>query len=180
MKLIAHDHPGPGVTPAGGPDDCGTEALIEELLALDLLTLRAHTEQAGDVWNEEQQRQTVTASLLVSKLCTVRRSGKLVAYARLHPTAQGVWFVSGFNTHPEHRTAPVLVDLFAQLSGVIEEAGACELRSHVYKTNRPSINFHRRLGFEVARENARALEFVISAEALKASRAFLHKGSGRR
>jgi len=142
---------------------------VEELLALDLLTLREHTELAGDVLDPEGQRSAIERSLAVSELAAVRRDGRLVAYAMLQPQEAGRWFVTGFNTHPAHRSAPVFRDLFAQISTVAARHGISSLRSNVYKTNRLSMAFHRRLGFKVTRENAKGVEFTASVADLAAS-----------
>jgi L-amino acid N-acyltransferase YncA len=139
---------------------------VDEILALDLLTLRAHTELAGDVFDPHKQRIAIEKSLAVSEVVAVRREGALVAYAMLQPREAGCWFVTGFNTHPSHRTAPVFRDLFAQLADVVHRRAITSLRSNVYKTNHRSMAFHRRLGFKVTRENAKGVEFSASLEEL--------------
>ena len=145
---------------------------VEELLTLDLLTLRAHTERAGDKLEEEPLRIRLNASLAVSETCTVRRGGALVAYAMLRPESATSWFVTGFNTHPAHRTSVVLFDLFVAFADVVRRHGIAELRSHVYKTNLLSMAFHRRLGFRVTRENAKGVEFFATMADVMASPAF--------
>ena len=135
---------------------------VEEILALDLLTLRDHTELAGDVFDPQQQRGAIEASLACSQLAWVRRDGHLVAYAMLKPQNAGCWFVSGFNTHPAHRTSAVFRELFSQLKGLAQQHGITVLQSHVYKTNRLSMAFHTRLGFRVTKENAKAVEFTAT------------------
>lgn len=145
---------------------------IDELLALDLLTLREHTELAGDVFDAGAQRGRLAQSLQMSELVWVRREDALVAYAMLHPQEDGRWFVTGFNTHPDHRSGPTFRDLFAQLGGLARRCAITSLRSNVYKTNRLSMAFHRRLGFRVTRENAKGVEFTADlAELMGASRA---------
>jgi hypothetical protein len=150
--------------------DTGSESLaanmtlIEELLALDMLTLRAHTVSAGDEFNEERQRLSLIASMHVSQICTVRRYEALVAYAMLRPESDTCWFVTGFNTHPLHRTAAVMRELFSSLSVVFDHHGITELRSHVYKANSLSMSFHKRLGFRITRENDKAVEFFINVK----------------
>ena len=131
----------------------------DELLALDLLTLREHTERAGDVLEPSRHVEMLRASLQSSTLCTVRRNGALVAYAMLAPTSPNSWFVLGFGIHPDHRTAPVFRELIREFSSVIEREGIADLKSNVYKTNRLSMAFHRKLGFTVSKENAKAVEF---------------------
>lgn len=143
---------------------------IEEILALDLLTLREHTELAGDVLDADTQRRAIAQSLAISELATVRRAGALVAYAMLQPQDAGCWFVSGFNTHPAHRSAPVFRDLFAQIAALAAQHGIRMLRSNVYKTNRLSMAFHQKLGFKLTRENAKGVEFTAELAALKLSR----------
>jgi len=140
--------------------------LIEELLALDMLTLREHTASAGDELNEERHRLSLNASMQISELCSVRRDGALVAYAMLRPESATCWFVTGFNTHPLYRTAAVMRELFSSLAVVFKCYEITELRSHVYRTNNLSTSFHKRLGFRITRENDKAVEFFINVAEL--------------
>ena len=144
-------------------------AIHAELLALDLLTLRAHTELAGDVLDADAHRQLLAESLATAELVVVRRSGALVAYAMLRPQEAGLWFVLGFNTHPAHRDAGVFRDLFAQIAALAGRRSITALRSNVYRTNRLSVAFHRRLGFRVTREAAKGVEFTATLEELMAA-----------
>ncbi|MFM0645943.1 GNAT family N-acetyltransferase [Paraburkholderia bryophila] len=139
---------------------------IDELLALDLLTLREHTELAGDVFDADQQRLRLQQSLNNSEVCSVQRAGKLVAYAMLRPESENCWFVGAFSTHPLHRTSAVVSELLAKVARLARERGIAEFRSHVYKTNRLSVAFHRKLGFQITRENEKAFEFFTSVSTL--------------
>jgi ribosomal protein S18 acetylase RimI-like enzyme len=151
---------------------------IDELLALDLLTLREHTERAGDRLDAGTHRALLARTLAQSETIVVRRGGALAAYAMLSPQADDCWFVSGFNTHPAHRDASVMRELFAGLSSLARRRAVAALRSHVYKTNRLSLAFHRRLGFRVTRENAKAIEFTATPdELLGASRVAREAGT---
>lgn len=141
---------------------------VHEILALDLLTLRDHTERAGDQLDPERLRKSIETTLPLSEVAVVRRQGVLVAYAMLQPREAGQWFVTGFNTHPEHRNAPVFRALFRQLQDIASRRGITSLRSNVYRTNRLSMAFHVRLGFQVTRENAKGVEFTASAQELLA------------
>ncbi|WP_201786983.1 GNAT family N-acetyltransferase [Acidihalobacter prosperus] len=157
---------------------------VEELLALDLLTLRELTELAGDRVDPEQHAANLReslrfASLRFSRTCAVRRNDLLVAYAMLNQVSGSSWFVRGFNTHPEHRSAPVLRELLEQVSELARRESITELRSHVYKTNRLSMAFHRRLGFRVTKENAKGVEFFAMVEDL-ASNPAIERMSYRR
>lgn len=140
---------------------------VEEILALDLLTLRTHTELAGDVFDPEQQRSAIEAALARSQLAFVRREGRLIGYAMLQAQEAGCWFVSGFNTHPAHRSGPVFRELFAQIGVLAKRHGITSFQSHVYKTNRLSLAFHTRLGFSVTKENDKAVEFSATLEQLQ-------------
>ena len=142
---------------------------IEEFLALDMLTLREHTERAGDELNEERHRASLEKSLKISQICTVRRDGALVAYAMLQPESPTCWFVTGFNTHPLHRTSAVMLELFAGFGALVQRLNIIEIRSNVYKTNHLSMSFHRRLGFRITRENAKGVEFFASVTDVVAS-----------
>lgn len=144
-----------------------------------MLTLREHTERAGDRIDPQRHAEQVRSSLELSRVCEVRRGGELVAYAMLNQVSGSTWFVRGFNTHPAYRSAPVMLELFSGVGEVVSEEGISELRSHVYKTNRLSMAFHRRLGFQVARENERAVEFVATVEHLASIPSIGRMATGR-
>ncbi len=148
---------------------------IEELLALDLLTLREHTERAGDRMDRTVHAAQLRETLAFSHTCCVRRSAGLVAYAMLNQVAGASWFVRGFNIHPAYRSAPVIKDLMQQVAKVAQREGIAELRSHVYQTNRLSLAFHRRLGFHIAQENERAVEFFATVVELAAANPFMER-----
>jgi len=136
-------------------------ATVDELVALDLLTLREHTERAGDRLEPAAHAQALQRSLAISELHGVRRGGRLVAYALLSRERGDDWFVRAFNVDPAHRNGGVMRELLAAVAGHVRARGAATLRSHVYKTNAPSIAFHRRLGFRVTNENEKAFEFTL-------------------
>lgn len=135
---------------------------VEEILALDLLTLREHTERAGDRIDPEHHVALLRESLQVSQVCAVRRDGRLVAYAMLSPESDSCWFVRAFGTHPLYRSSAVMLELFQAFAALVERLSITALRSNVYKTNRLSMSFHKRLGFRVTRENDKGVEFFIS------------------
>lgn len=140
---------------------------IDELLALDEITLRQHTEQAGDVFDVAQHRAILCKSVAISDVCPVRRGGELVAYAMLRPESNACWFVGAFGIHPAHRAFAVVSEMFTQVAGVVARRRIRALRSHVYKTNRLSMAFHRRLGFRVTLENDKAVEFYAGLDDLR-------------
>lgn len=141
---------------------------VEEVLALDILTLRGHTELAGDTFDPQVQRTVLTNSLKITEIISVRRDGVLVAYAMLRPQPEegGCWFVTGFNSHPKHRNPSTFRELFAQIFFVTQRHSITSLRSNVYKTNRLSMAFHKRLGFSITRENAKGTEFYATVKEL--------------
>jgi GNAT superfamily N-acetyltransferase len=149
----------PGLPPAQGYT---ADSVLDELLALDLLTLREHTQLAGDQIDPAAHAVRLRESMRISRVCAVRRGGCLVAYAMLSPLSGAAWFVRAFNTHPDHRTAPVIRELLQGFARVVRDEGIAELRSHVYKTNRLSMAFHRKLGFRVTKENDKGVEFVTT------------------
>jgi GNAT superfamily N-acetyltransferase len=59
------------------------------------------------------------------------------------------------DVHPLHRTYAVMTELLTKIATVANERGISELKSHVYKTNRLSVAFHRKLGFQVTPEDIR-------------------------
>lgn len=142
------------------------ETLIAELLALDNLTLRAHTEQAGDRYDVFEQTERLRESLRSAELCQVRRRGELVAYALIGEQGPGRGFVRGFCVHPHHRNAAVMAELLRQLLTACAAYAWSELHSHVYKTNQASLDFHQRLGFATVAENAKAFAFKAHIDQL--------------
>ncbi len=62
---------------------------LDELVALDLLTLAEHTAASGDVLDADSQRQLLERTLPTAELLAVRRDGALVAYALLRPLEAG-------------------------------------------------------------------------------------------
>lgn len=154
------------------------ERLLDEILALDLLTLRRHTEAAGDKLDAEAHRRAIAKSLALSELLVVRRDDTLVAYALLQPQTEGRWFVTGFGTHPVHRNASTVNKLLVQLIGAVERLSIEAICSNVYKTNRLSMAFHERLGFKVTRENGKGVQFDATVDDLR-SNASLTRMSSR-
>lgn len=94
-----------------------------------------------------------------------------MAYAMLSPEAEsaGSWFVRAFNTHPQHRTSAVMLELFQAFAVLVKRLGITELRSHVYKTNQLSMSFHHKLGFRITKENAKGVEFFASVAEMAAN-----------
>ncbi|MFM0730329.1 GNAT family N-acetyltransferase [Paraburkholderia sediminicola] len=152
---------------------------VNEILTLDLLTLREHTERAGDVFDADQHRVRLQASLEDCEVCSVRRAGELVAYAMLRRESETCWFVSGLSTHPLHRTPAVMSELLSKLAELAGRTGIVELRSNVYKTNRLSMAFHRKLGFHITRENEKAVEFFASVSTIS-RRPSIQRAAGKR
>lgn len=136
---------------------------IDEYLHIDVLALRAHTEEAGDQLDETEHRARLARSFAISEICEVRRRGVVLAYAMLRPKAHGVWFVTAFNVHPNNRTPGVFAALAAEFIAKLQHHGISEIQSNVYRTNIRSMKLHRRLGFIITRENEKGVEFTASA-----------------
>lgn len=142
------------------------KALLDELLALDLLTLRDPV--SGGALEPDAQRLRLQQTLTCCCCLAVRRAGALVAYATLEPQAEGQAFVRGFSLHPASRNAAVLGELLSQVAAWMGAHGVQTLHSHVLKGNAASLALHRKLGFAVQQENERALAFSADRAALLA------------
>lgn len=144
-------------------------ALLDELLALDTLTLRQHTEAAGDHFDPQAQRQQLAASLADSYLLQARGSdGSLHGNALLRQQSATHWFVGMLNLHPAQRHRRVLQSLFCQLAALPGWTPQSVLQSHVYRTNAASLQFHLKLGFTIARQNDKAVALSIRYDTLQA------------
>jgi L-amino acid N-acyltransferase YncA len=143
--------------------------LLDELLALDTLTLRQHTEAAGDSFDPAAQRQQLAASLAASQLLLVRGvDGGLQGYALLRQQSATHWFVGMLNVHPAHRHRRVLQALFRQLAALPGWSSSSILQSHVYRTNAASLQFHQKLGFTIDQQNDKAVALSIRYATLQA------------
>lgn len=156
-------------------------ARVEEYLRINFLTLRQHTEAAGDRLDPEDQRARLLKSMAVSQVCEVSRGERLVAYAMLRPDDGDRWFVTAFNIDPDHRNPAVFGALAGSLISKIDEFAIAALRSHVYRTNAPSMALHRRLGFHVTRESEKGVEFQASTASILSSPmvAWIRRRDGR-
>ena len=134
---------------------------MEEILALDMLTLTAHTLAAGDGFSEASHRAALARVLPKSEVIKIHRRGRLAAYAYLWPKGGGLWHVGGFAVHPDYRKGGVLRGLLAEMRALVKANGVVELQSHVYKTNPRSLALHRRLGFAVIAENEKGFAFSL-------------------
>ena len=141
-------------------------AALDDYLALDLLTLRAHTEAAGDQLDPAEQAARLREALALGEVVEVRQGALLQAYSMLRPQ-DGYWLVTAFNTHPAHRNGGVLRALLQQLWLRVQALGIQELRSHVYHSNTRSLAFHRKLGFVPGRQNARGVELILPVARLR-------------
>jgi len=135
---------------------------IDEYLGIDLLALRTHTEEAGDRLDETEHRARLARSFAISEICEVRRDGAVLAYAMLRPKTDDTWFVTAFNVHPNNRTPGVFVALAAEFISKLQRHRVLKIQSNVYRTNLRSMEFHRRLGFVITRENEKGVEFTAS------------------
>ncbi len=134
---------------------------MEEILALDMLTLPAHTHAAGDEFSEASHRAALAQVLPKSEVIKIHRHGRLAGYAYLWPKGGGLWHVGGFTVHPDFRTGRVLRRLLAKIEALAKAKGIAELQSHVYKTNPRSLALHRRLGFVEFEENEKGFAFSL-------------------
>ena len=134
---------------------------MNEYMALDDLTLHAHTERSGaklDLEILEKSRYTAKKS---DCFFEERVDGKLAAYATIIEKEEGIWFVLMFNTHPSFRTPKVFLSLFRKiLKRMSLSEGKC-LQSNVYKENNLSVKFHERLGFKITKENDIGIEYTL-------------------
>ena len=134
---------------------------MEEILALDMLTLRVHTLAVGGEFTPESHRTALAAVLPKSKIVKIHRGAVLAGYTYLWPKGGGLWFVGGFGIHPDFRFGRVIAQLLAELKALVEQEAITELQSHVYKTNQHSIALHRRLGFQLIQENQKGFAFSL-------------------
>nr|WP_255769562.1 GNAT family N-acetyltransferase [Maritalea mediterranea] len=128
--------------------------------------LKDHTEAAGDRFERECHRQALKERFECAEIATVWRNDRLIAYSFIWPKDDR-WFVGGFAIHPAHRNAAILGELFRQVLECTNAGPQTHVESHVYKTNRLSIDFHRKLGFEIIQENEKGVAFAQKMDVLR-------------
>ena len=134
---------------------------MNEYLALIFLTLEKLSEQAGKPLDKNIYLNSLLAAKASGHLFEYRINDKLLGFATLKKLDDEQWFISLFVTHPEHRTKKLFRSLFAQVVLYLQKCNAKVLVSNVYKTNKSSVAFHRRIGFKQTRENEVGYEFTL-------------------
>ena len=112
-------------------------------------------------FNELAYLKALESAKDMGLLFEYRKAQRLQGYCILKQVSEKQWFVPMFVVHPAHRNKVVFTHLFAQLAHFINAKKAESLISHVLRNNTLSVNFHRRLGFEVTAENALGYEFQL-------------------
>lgn len=136
-----------------------SEALLDAIVDLDMVLLKAHTEAAGDRFDRAPHRRALAERLEHAEIIDIWRENELIAYSFVWPKTNR-WFVGGFAIRPDHRNAAIMCELIARLLVCTRTGDQSYVESHVYKTNRLSMGFHQRLGFRTIRENRRGVAFI--------------------
>lgn len=134
---------------------------MKEYIELDKLTLSELSEEAGVPIDVNLYHDSLLLARQSGLLFDCRKQGHLQGYFTLRELAKGVWFIPMFVVHPDHRNSKVFRTLFSQLKQFILVRDVSSLVSNVYRNNKLSNNFHRKLGFEVTRESERGFEYTI-------------------
>lgn len=143
-----------------------SEDTLNAIVDLDIALLKDHTEAAGDHFDRDSHRQALKERFESAEITTVWRDDRLIAYSFIWPK-DDCWFVGGFAIHPEHRNAAIMGELMVQLLAHTKAGPARRVESNVYKTNQLSMDFHRKLGFEIIRENEKGVAFSQTIDVLK-------------
>lgn len=137
--------------------------LCDAITGLDLMTMYDRRGGGEDPLDPATQRAAVAAALQTGEAVAIWQGDTLAAYAMFVPRGEGVWFATGIALHPEHRHAGVMRQLRAGIARFLASQDVAIVESNVFKTNRKSVALHRRLGFEVFRENDFGYAFRASA-----------------
>lgn len=141
-------------------------ALLDAIVDLDMALLKDHTEAAGDPFARDSHRRALDARLHSANIIDIWRADELIAYSFIWPK-QDRWFVGGFAIRPDHRNAAIMGEMLFRLLACTKTSPQVHVESHVYKTNQLSMDFHRKLGFEIIRENEKGVAFVHRIDVLR-------------
>jgi GNAT superfamily N-acetyltransferase len=135
--------------------------LLDAIVDLDMALLKDHTAAAGDQLDRNTHRHALAARFDIAEIVDIWRGDQLVAYSTIWPKDK-CWFVGGFAMDPAHRNAAILGELMVGLLAVVKDTSQEMIESHVYKTNKLSMAFHKRLGFDIIQENEKGVAFSQS------------------
>ena len=130
-------------------------------MALDDLTLRAHTERSGAKLDLEILEKSRYTAKISDCFFEERVEGRLAAYATIMEKEEGV---AGRLTLEEFRKYKSVEDCSDEFRKILQRMLVSEgkyLQSNVYKENKLSIKFHERLGFKITRENDIGIEYTL-------------------
>ncbi len=140
-------------------------SLLDAIVDLDMALLKEHTEAAGDQLDRAAHHRAIAARFETAKVVDIWRAKNLVAYSTIWPN-EHCWFIGGFTIDPAHRNAAVLGELMLRLLALVKNTPQQTVESHVYKTNKLSMAFHKRLGFDIIQENEKGVAFSQSIDRL--------------
>lgn len=128
-------------------------------LALERLTLSELSREAGYQIDWAAYRDGLRESI-DSGIVVDRWQGDIViALATMKALSETHWFLTMLALHPQHRGPKKLGSFLQDIARQLVDQGAQKLSSHVLKNNSASVALHRRLGFQVVKENDRGYAF---------------------
>ena len=130
-------------------------------LKLIQATLGHLQSQYGIGYDTAAYKESLHLAFEQGHLIEVKRDSKLAAFVTLKALKNKEWFVLLFVTDQNHRTAGVFREMFRRISEFLADKGGTILKSNVFRQNTDSINFHKKLGFKITRENEKGFEFTL-------------------
>ncbi|ORT50174.1 GCN5 family acetyltransferase [Vibrio sp. qd031] len=134
---------------------------MDEYIELDLLTLSDLSNEAGKPIDVSHYQASLQVAKESGLLFECRKSGVLQGYFTLRQLNDAAWFIPMFVVHPDYRNKVVFLSLFSQLKNFITAQKVEKLISNVYRNNKLSNNFHKKLGFVVTRESDLGFEYSL-------------------
>ncbi|HET8903136.1 MAG TPA: GNAT family N-acetyltransferase [Saccharospirillum sp.] len=134
------------------------------------MTLKDISIEAGMPIEDEVYLNSLEEARASNCLFDVRRHGALQAYSTLKYVGEGKWHVLMFVTQPEQRNKDTFTELFGKIILHLDKVNAKTLVSNVFKVNRLSVAFHKKLGFKITREAPHGYEFTLALESPEAKK----------
>ncbi|MBU2713524.1 GNAT family N-acetyltransferase [Zooshikella harenae] len=139
---------------------------MKEYLDLTKLTLNSISIEAGRPIDDKVYLGSLGSAKKTDCLFDVYNNKKLLAYATLKDLGEGRWFVLMFVIHPSCRHKKVFIELFYKIIKHLISVKAKILVSNVFKVNKRSVVFHKKLGFKVTREADIGYEYTLALDNL--------------
>lgn len=142
---------------------------IDQIIELDRINMEPVIEQLNlpFKFNPDLRRKGIEKEINEgAKFIFIERDNIIIAYFEYIMDDFGVCKIPSIQIHPEFQNGIALKKLLDKVYSEWSYNCPLVVTTSVHKTNKKSLNLHKRLGFEVVNETNERVEFKIPGEKL--------------